>query len=183
MGVARSALYPTLAAAALYDIVRDWILFQDRFFRQTVQTFQVGFEFNYLVFDFGARAGRIDAAKAEPLAANFAFNDTHRKIIYRVEKAYYELLDASGQVDAALVSLANAKTVQQAVEDRLKQGLATLPDVLEARSATAQDEFELQAVLGAKEIAAGDLAPAGILKDGLGSAEQIALWEQLLLSQ
>jgi outer membrane protein TolC len=38
--------------------------------------------------------------------------------------------------------------------------LATLPDVLEARSATAQAQYDLQAVLGAEEIARGDLATA-----------------------
>ena len=57
-------------------------------------------------------------------------------------------------------SLANAQTVQQAAEERLQQGLATLPDVLEARSATAQTQYELQSVLGAEEIARGDLAEA-----------------------
>jgi len=50
--------------------------------------------------------------------------------------------------------------VQQSAEERLKNGLATLPDVLEARSATAQAEYELQAVLGAEEIAQGNLATA-----------------------
>jgi outer membrane protein len=117
-------------------------------------------DLNYTVFDFGARAGRIDAARAEVLAANFAFNDAHRKIIYEVEQAYYLLLNASGQEDAARASLVNAQNVQQAAEDRLKQGLATLPDVLEARSVTAQSQFELQAVVGAKEIARGNLATA-----------------------
>jgi outer membrane protein len=38
--------------------------------------------------------------------------------------------------------------------------LATLPDVLEARSATAQSQYDLQAVLGAEESARGDLATA-----------------------
>ena len=42
----------------------------------------------------------------------------------------------------------------------MKNGLATLPDVLEARSAAAQAEYDLQAVLGAEEIARGDLATA-----------------------
>ena len=52
----------------------------------------------------------------------------------------------------------NAQTVQQAAEERLSHGLATLPDVLEARSATAQAQYDLQAVLGAEAIARGDLA-------------------------
>jgi outer membrane protein len=92
------------------------------------------------------------------LAANFAFNDTHRSVIYQVEQAYYQLLNASGQEEAARASLSNAQAVQQSAEERLKNGLATLPDVLEARSATAQAEYELQSVLGTEQIAAGNLA-------------------------
>jgi outer membrane protein len=160
LGIARSELYPTLAATALSQTARSEVYFTDRFYRQTIQDFEVALELNYTVFDFGARAGRIDAARAEVLAANFAFNDTHRNIIYAVEEAYYQLLNASGQEDAAQASLANAKAVQQAAEARLNNGLATLPDVLEARSATAQAEYELQAALGAEEIAHGNLATA-----------------------
>jgi len=70
------------------------------------------------------------------------------------------VLNASGQEEAAQASLANAQAVQRSAEDRLNNGLATLPDVLEARSATAQAEYELQAVLGAEEIARGNLATA-----------------------
>jgi len=47
-------------------------------------------------------------------------------------------LNSVGQLGAAQASLTNAQTVQLAAEDRLTNGLATLPDVLEARSATAQ---------------------------------------------
>ena len=160
LGVARSELYPTLAAIALSQTNRAEVLLANRFYRQTEQAFEGTLELNYTIFDFGARAGRIDAAKAQLLAANFAFNDTHRKLIYQVEQAYYGLLNASGQEQAARASLMNAQTVRQAAEERLKNGLATLPDVLEARSATAQAEYDLQAVLGAEEIAQGDLATA-----------------------
>jgi outer membrane protein len=158
LGVVKSELYPTIAAAASSLTDRSEVYLNTRFFRQTVQDFQVALNLNYTVFDFGARGGRIDAAKAELLASNFAFNDTHRKIIYQVEQAYYQLLNAAGQEQAARASLANAQAVQQAAEERLNNGLATLPDVLEARSATAQTEYELQAVLGAEEIAQGNLA-------------------------
>jgi outer membrane protein len=158
LGVARSELYPTLTAAALSQTQRAELLFGASFVRQTVQDFEVNLALNYTVFDFGARAGRIDAAKAEVLGANFAFNNTHRVVIYEVQRAYYNLLNSIGQEDAARASLANAKAVQQAAEDRLTHGLSTLPDVLEARSATAQDDYNLQAVLGQEEIARGDLA-------------------------
>jgi outer membrane protein len=160
LGIARSELYPTLAAAAVAGVHRDEIYFVNRFFRQTIGHYEAGLHLNYTVFDFGARAGRIAEAQAEVLATNFAFNDTHRRVIYQVEQAYYQLLNASGQEDAARASLANAQAVQQSAEERLKNGLATLPDVLEARSATAQEEYVLQSVLGARQIAAGNLATA-----------------------
>lgn len=160
LGVTRSELYPTLAAAATSQTNRSEVLFANRFYGQVVQEFQVELDFNYTVFDFGARSGRINAAKAQVLAANFAFNDTHRTIIYQVQQAYYRLLSSMGQEDAARASLSNAQAVQQAAEERLAHGLATLPDVLEGRSATAQAEYDLQAILGAEEIARGDVATA-----------------------
>ena len=160
LGVARSELYPTLAAAALSETGRAEVFFGNRFDGETTQDFQVALDLNYTVFDFGARSGRINAARAQLLAANFAFNDSHRNVIYQVEQAYYRLLSSTGQEEAARANLSNAQAVQQAAEDRLAHGLATLPDVLEARSATAQADYDLQAVLGAEEIAGGDLATA-----------------------
>jgi outer membrane protein len=158
--VARGELYPTLSAAALSQTSRDGAFFGNRFNAQAVQDFELALDLSYTVFDFGARRGRINAAKAQLLAANFAFNDTHRNVIYQVEQSYYRLLSSMGQEDAARASLSNAETVQEAAEDRLAHGLATLPDVLEARSATAQAEYDLQSVLGAEQIAQGDLATA-----------------------
>src|ERR1700745_3934825 len=159
-GISRSELYPTLAAAALSETERAQAFFGDRVHGQTIQSFELALDLNYIVFDFGARSGRIDAARARLLSANFAFNDTHRSVIDQVEQAYYRLLSSIGQEDSAQASLANAKAVEQAAQERLTNGLATLPDVLEARSATAQAEYDLQSALGAEEIARGDLATA-----------------------
>ena len=160
LGVARSELYPTVAALALSQTNRSEVLLASQFYRQTVQAFDGELDLNYTIFDFGGRAGRIAAARADLLAANFAFNDTHRKIIYEVTEAYDRLLNAAGQVVAARASLKNALAVQQAAEDRLNNGLATLPDVLEARSAAAQAQYDLQAALGVEKNTRGDLATA-----------------------
>jgi outer membrane protein len=160
LGIARSELYPTLAATALAEINRGVVFSGTSFYRQTISGVDGGLDLSYTVFDFGARSSRIGAAKAGVLAANFAFNDTHRQIIYQVERAYYSVLNAVGQISAAEASLTNALAVQRAAEDRLKQGLATSPDVLEARSAAAQAEYELQALQGVKEISRGTLARA-----------------------
>ena len=76
LGIARSELYPTLAAIALSQTSRAAAFLVNRFYRQTVQNIEGALELNYTIFDFGARAGRIDAAKAQLFAADFAFNDT-----------------------------------------------------------------------------------------------------------
>ena len=174
LGITRSELYPTLAAAALSQTESGQAFFGNRFFGQTTQTFELALDLNYTVFDFGARSGRIDAARARLLSANFAFNDTHRSVIDQVEQAYYRLLNSIGQEDSAQASLANAKAVEHAAEERLTNGLATLPDLLEARSATAQAEYDLQAVMGAEEIARGDLATA------VGTSASVAIKVQPL---
>ena len=160
LGIARSQLFPTLAAVALGGVDRDEAGIGSRFYRQTLPAFQLSLDLNYTIFDFGARRGGINAESARLLASNFGFNDVHRRLIFDVSQAYYRLLNAAGQEEAAGASLVNAQAVQQAAEERLRNGLATLPDVLEARSATAQAQYDLQAVLGAEEIARGELATA-----------------------
>ena len=158
LGIARSVLYPTVAAIAIANTSRMRLLFGTEFIRQTSGVFQPDLQVDYLIFDFGARSGAIEAAKANLLGADFAFNDTHRTIIFQVTIGYYQLLNAMGQEAAADASLKNARTVQEDAEERLANGLATKPDVLEATAAKAQAEYDLQAVVGAEEIARGNLA-------------------------
>ena len=160
IGIARSELFPTLSAIALAGVDRQEAAVGSEFYRQTIPNFQISLNLNYTIFDFGARRGRINVERARLLAANFTFNDVHRQLIYDVSQAYYRLINAVGQEEAAGANLVNAQNVQQAAEERLRNGLATLPDVLEARSATAQAQYDLQAVLGAEQIAQGDLLTA-----------------------
>jgi outer membrane protein len=112
----------------------------------------------YLIFDFGGRSGAVDVAKANLIVANLAFNDTHRRLIYDISAAYFRMLNARGQREAAEVSLKNAETVEADANDRLNHGLATRPDLLEADAARAQADFDLQAAVGAEAIALGHLA-------------------------
>ena len=158
LGIARGALYPTLAALVVGSSERVQVLLNSEFFRQTYGIGSPELHVEYLIFDFGGRGGAIDAAKANLLAANLAFNDTHLKVIFQVSSAYYRLLNAIGQMDAAEASLKNAQAVEEDSQDRLDHGLATKPDVLEATAATAQAQYDLQSVIGAEEIARGDLA-------------------------
>ena len=156
-GIARSALFPTVAAMASAS-VNQYSLFFGKFYHENTALFPALVNLSYTVFDHGARRAKIDQAQANLLAADFSFNDTHRQIIFRVTEAYYRLLDAMSQEDAIQATVTDAQTVQQAVEARLANGLATLPDVLEARAATAQAQYELASIRGLEVIARGALA-------------------------
>jgi outer membrane protein TolC len=160
LGIARGELFPTIAAVALAGTVRDAALIGQYFHRQTIGLFEPVLHVEYLVFDFGGRSGAFDAAKANLLAADLAFNDTHRKIIFEVASAYYSLLNAQGQREATEVSLKNAQAVEEDAENRLSNGLATKPDQLEATAARAQADYDLQAAVGNEDIARGNLATA-----------------------
>lgn len=90
LGVARSALFPTVAAIALASTIRQRVLIREGFQRQTLVVFEPTLHVEYLVLDFGGRGGAIDLAKANLLVSDLAFNDTHRKIIFQVESDYYQ---------------------------------------------------------------------------------------------
>lgn len=158
VGISRSAFLPVLSAFALGESLQNGILLEDGFHLEDLGLFEDGLELNYTIFDFGRRASHLDVSRARLLNANFGFNDTHRRVLVGVSRGYYQLIEAQGREVAARVALANAQTVQSAAEERLRTGLGTLPDALEARSATAQADLQLQQEIGAEEIARGDLA-------------------------
>jgi len=86
LGIARSELYPALTAVALSGVDRSEVPLGSQFYRQTVPVLQASLDLNYTIFDFGARRGRITAESARVLAANFTFNDVHRKCQWRRAK-------------------------------------------------------------------------------------------------
>lgn len=156
-GIARSALFPTVAVLASASL-SQYSLFVTRFYHEDLDTFPASLSLYYTILDFGARSSNLDRTKGNLLAADFAFNDTHRRVIFQVVEAYYQLLDAISQEEAARATLTDAQSVQQAIEARLANGLATLPDVFEARAATAQAQYELASIRGLEDIAQGTLA-------------------------
>ena len=174
LGVARGSLYPTLTAVAIAASLRQAALIGEFFHRQTEGVFEPVLHVEYLVLDIGGRNGDIDVAKANLLVSDLAFNDAHRRIIDQVASAYYRLLNAEGERQAAEASLENATAVEEDAVARLANGLATKPDELEAKAARAQAEYDLQAALGAVEVAHGNLATSiGIGPDTSFKVEEI----------
>src|SRR5215831_14722942 len=64
LGIARSTLYPTLAAAVLAQTLRVDVFFGNSFQRQTIETFSPVLQLDYVIFDFGRRSQEISASKS-----------------------------------------------------------------------------------------------------------------------
>jgi len=107
----------------------------------------------YLIFDFGKREAAVNSAKAEKLAAGADVIQVNQALAFRVAGAYYQLVTAQERLLATQDTLRTAQTTQDAAEDRLNNGLTTLPDVLNARAETSQAAFDEESADGDEKIA------------------------------
>src|SRR5438445_4088558 len=102
----------------------------------------------WLLLDFGERCAVVAAAKEQLMMANVGFNATHQKIVFHVTERFYELGTARQEVFVARSSLEAAGTVEQAVQARVDNGLATRPELLQAQQQSAQSAFDVEATTG-----------------------------------
>ena len=103
----------------------------------------------WLLFDFGERKAATTIAKEGLMMANVGLNAVHQQIVFNVTRRFYELKTARQKVAVAESSVRAADTVAHAVQERLENGLATRPEVLQAEQQSAQAAFELEAARGA----------------------------------
>lgn len=105
----------------------------------------------WLLFDFGERAAKVEAAKQGSVISNIAFNATHQQIIYDVSVAFYVNAATRARVATASQSLKNAQEVEAAASDRYKNAIGTVVEVSQARQATAQAKLAVVQATGAAE--------------------------------
>jgi outer membrane protein len=92
----------------------------------------------WLLFDFGGRRARVDAASHLSVAANVAFTAVHQRVIHEVSVAYYAYDAAYAREQTAQQALDNAEGILAAARARLKQGVATVVEVAQATQNRAQ---------------------------------------------
>lgn len=159
LGIARSAYFPRLAAMALAGnqrIIEPWpkvLGAPDGYFLAHASTLETGLELKYNVYDFGRRAGRVEAGKAAQLATAAVFQRVNQDVAFRVVTTYYNLVTAQERLEASRQIVKTAETTKDAAEAQLANGRATLPDVLNARAAAAQARYDLEASIGAVDTA------------------------------
>jgi outer membrane protein TolC len=113
---------------------------------------------SYLVLDFGGRAGNIDVARQTAVAADLAHNVAVQNTILGAEQALFNYQAARAARDAERAAVDEATASLNAAEERHRVGLATIADVLQARTARSQAQLALESLEGAVHVAQGSLA-------------------------
>jgi outer membrane protein len=165
LGVAKSSYYPVLAGQALFADQRIINPFPKPLAPRGYVMVEIPavvpeVTLDYLIFDFGKREAKVDAATAEKLAAGAHFIQANQDVAFRVASAFYQLLTQQERLAAAEATLKTAQTTTDAAEYELRNGRSTLPDVLNARAETSQAIFDRESADGDEKIARVTLTEA-----------------------
>jgi TolC family type I secretion outer membrane protein len=107
-------------------------------------TLTPGATLSVLLFDLGGRSANIEEAEALLDAANLSHNRAIQDLVLNVQQAYFQYLSAKALVAANQDTLREAQTAYQAAEERRNAGVATVADVLQAKTLVSQARLVLQ---------------------------------------
>ncbi len=157
-GAARGAWFPTINGEASATRLQTSATQGRSAVQQTV--YEPSASFTWLLLDAGGRGGSIAAAREGLIAANWTHNATLQSVVARTAGAYFEYAAAKALLSAQQVSVREAETNLAAAEERRRVGVATIADVLQARTALAQARLDLQSIEGNLFTTRGALAAA-----------------------
>ena len=92
----------------------------------------------WLLFDFGGRAARVEAASQATVMANISFTAVHQQVIYDVSVAFYGYQAARSRIATTRQGLNNAEAILTAAQSRYKHGIGTVIEVAQATQNRAQ---------------------------------------------
>ena len=113
---------------------------------------------SYLIFDFGGRAGTIEAAKQRAIAADLAHNSNVQNVVLQVESALFSYLATRALHEAQIETVSEAQADLRAAEERHRVGVASLQEVLQTRTAASQAQLALESLESSMLNARGSLA-------------------------
>ena len=114
----------------------------------------------WLLLDLGGRSGRVGAARNALLAADWTHNAAIADVVRNTSLAFYDYVALRALVVARRQSLRETEVNLAASEDRRRVGVATVADVLQAKTARAQARLLVQQTEGDLAVARGVLAVA-----------------------
>ena len=158
LGSARGQYYPTVDGEATLSRTRAPTTGIRTALDQT--EYGASIALNYLLFDFGGRSGSVEMARQSLFAANLAHNATLQNTVFEAEATYFNYMATAALLGAVRSALAEARANLTAAEQRNAVGLATIADVLQARTALSQEQLNLETIQGNLQAARGSLAAA-----------------------
>jgi outer membrane protein len=158
LGSARSAYYPELDLNASYNRSRQAIQGGLSIFKST--TFGPSLALTYLLFDFGGREAVVEEARQTLISADFTHNRQIQNVVLQTQQAFYGYLDAKALVDAQAATLKERQASLDAADARHNAGVATIADVLQARTAFSQAQLTYETLEQNLRVFEGTLATA-----------------------
>ncbi len=114
----------------------------------------------WLLLDLGGRGADVEEAKRRLYAADFTHDATMNDLGLGVARSYYTYQGARALLVAREASLKQAQENYAAAEERHRAGVATIADVLQARTVVSQQKLAYDQVNGQIQILRGQLATA-----------------------
>ncbi|HYC32291.1 MAG TPA: TolC family protein, partial [Gemmatimonadales bacterium] len=155
-GAERGAWLPTVDADVTASRLKTVASQGRTAVRQSVLTPSV--TLSYLLFDFGGRTGRVAGARNRMLAASYTHNAAIQDVVLQIQVAYFQYQANRALLEAQRTTLHEAELNLTAAEERRRVGLATIADVLQARTAASQARLDLQSIEGNLQTSRGALA-------------------------
>jgi outer membrane protein TolC len=154
----RGAWFPRIDASANYTRQKSGGFNGRPSFEQG--TYGGELSLDYLIFNFGGRRATIEESRQALLVSDWTHNAVIQGTILDVIETYFQYVTARALAASADTTQKEAQTNLDAAQARYDAGVATIADVLQARTALAQAQLALDGYQGQIETTRGALATA-----------------------
>ena len=115
---------------------------------------------SWMVLDMGGRAGARDATREAAYAAGFTHDAVIQGVVLQAEGAYFGYMATQALLEVQRASVQEAEANLEAAQHRHDVGLATIADVLQARTAASQARLAAESTEGVLQAARASMAVA-----------------------
>ncbi len=157
LGSKRAPYYPSVTVSASGTRTNQP---QDQTVTETQDIYGPAVGLTYLLLDLGGRAADVDDARFGLIAADWTHNATIQNVVLDVETTYVQYVNAKAQLEAAQANVKTAQTALEAANVRHDAGVATIADVLQAKTALSEAQLSVQTFDGQVLALRGALATA-----------------------
>jgi outer membrane protein TolC len=158
VGSQRSALFPSVELDA--QIQREKQTASGGRLSTLLTSYGPTASLDFLLLDLGGRSADIEEAKRNLYAADFAHNSTMNDLMLLVAQSYYTYQGARALLVAQEASLKQAEENYAAANERHRAGVATIADVLQAKTSLSQQKLAYDTIKGQIETIRGQLTTA-----------------------